>query len=337
MSNLFVIGICFLAGILFGIWGKLPLDSHKSVNAFIISVSLPCLEFVALRKVQLDQNFLVISGMPWLLFGVSLVFFYILGKKFNWDARTKACLCLSAGLGNTSFLGVPIVELYFGKEGVPTAVVIDQLGTFLVLALPGTYLGTRALLLSDSSVKLNIRSIVWKLIKFPPFIAMWIALLSRPFVVPVELDLAITRLGDTLTPLALFSVGFQLPLLGPINSKEQNAENLSGETSSPLFWGLAYKLLLGPIFIWISFAGIYHFMSRVFSTNFSADQIREFKVLVLEAGMAPMITGSLLASEWGLRPRLAISLLGVGIPLSFISTLGLYYLLENFVGLERPL
>jgi predicted permease len=52
----------------------------------------------------------------------------------------------------------------------------------------------------------------------------------------------------------------------------------------------------------------------------------EFKVTVLESGMAPMITGSIIAMQFGLQPRLATLLSGLGMPISAI-TLALWYFL----------
>ncbi|EQA43965.1 transporter, auxin efflux carrier domain protein [Leptospira broomii serovar Hurstbridge str. 5399] len=327
MSNFIIIGACFLAGFVARHWGRFPPDSHRSLNAFIISISLPCLEFVPLRHAVLDGNFLIFSVMPWFLFGVSILFFSILGKKFEWDESTKTCLYLSAGLGNTSFLGIPLVEAYYGKDGIPTAVVINQLGTFLALSLPGTYFGTKAMLrLKKESESVNL---IKRLFSFPPFWGLLIVLASRPLVFPLPLEQAISRIGDTLTPLALFSVGYQLPRVGNVNYNLADAENPSGASSAPLVWGLVYKLLLGPFMVWFCFGSYYFFTDPTFRQA-QPTYLRDFKILVMEAGMAPMITGSLLAAEWGLKPRLAVSLVGIGIPLSFVTTMGLYYLLEKW-------
>jgi predicted permease len=53
----------------------------------------------------------------------------------------------------------------------------------------------------------------------------------------------------------------------------------------------------------------------------------EFKVTVLESGMAPMITGSIIAIQFGLQPKLATLLSGLGMPISAISIAIWYYFL----------
>ncbi|TGL60848.1 AEC family transporter [Leptospira sarikeiensis] len=329
MSNFIVIGLCFLFGIWIRTKGKFPNDSHKVINSFIITVSLPCMEFGPLRHASLDSNFLTYAVMPWILFGSGFLFFHWLGKLFGWRESIIVCLCLSAGLGNTSFLGIPLIESYYSKEGLPTVLIIDQLGTFLTLAIPGTYLGTKA---RHSISSEKNKPSLWKtLFSFPPFLALLVSFASRPFWIPPELESAISRIGDTLIPLALFSVGYQLPGTVLVNSEASNAENPKREEEDssririPLLFGLLFKLFLGPILVWICFGTFFHYSEKKPDLDF----IRNFKILIMESAMAPMITGSLLAAEWGLAPRLAVSLVGIGIPLSFLTTMGLYYLLEN--------
>ena len=46
------------------------------------------------------------------------------------------------------------------------------------------------------------------------------------------------------------------------------------------------------------------------------------RVTVLEAAMAPMVTGALLAQSAGLRPELAAAFVGIGVPVSFATVWG---------------
>jgi predicted permease len=52
-------------------------------------------------------------------------------------------------------------------------------------------------------------------------------------------------------------------------------------------------------------------------------------VSVMEAAMAPMITGSIIAITHDLEPKLASLLVGIGIPLSFF-TLAIWYFVLSF-------
>ena len=53
-------------------------------------------------------------------------------------------------------------------------------------------------------------------------------------------------------------------------------------------------------------------------------------ISIIEAGMAPMITATILATAYGLKPKLASMMVGVGIPLSFITIDFWYWLLISF-------
>lgn len=51
------------------------------------------------------------------------------------------------------------------------------------------------------------------------------------------------------------------------------------------------------------------------------------KISVFEAGMAPMVTGAIIATDYNLNPKLANIILSVGIPISLLTT----YLLSLIV------
>jgi len=51
-------------------------------------------------------------------------------------------------------------------------------------------------------------------------------------------------------------------------------------------------------------------------------------VSIMEAAMAPMITGAIVASNYGLKPKLSSMMVGVGIPISLITTAIWYFILR---------
>ena len=199
---------------------------------------------------------------------------------------------LTGGLSNTAFVGLPMTEALLGREAVGVAVVIDQLGSFMLLGTLATVFATRA----SAGAELGLGALVKRLLVFPPFGALVLALVLRPFAYPGWLDELLKRLGDMLTPLALFSVGFQLRL-------GQLRHHVRG-----LGLGLGYKLVLAPAVIALLVLGVPG-MSPL---------VRD--VTVLQACMAPMVSGAILAAEHRLNPELAALMVGIGIPLSFATT-----------------
>ena len=54
----------------------------------------------------------------------------------------------------------------------------------------------------------------------------------------------------------------------------------------------------------------------------------EINVSIMESAMAPMITGAILASNYGLKPKLSSMMIGIGIPLSLLTIAFWYWVLS---------
>ena len=114
------------------------------------------------------------------------------------------------------------------------------------------------------------------------------------------------KVGSAMTPLAMLSVGLQLRF----DKRSQHWKFLG--------LGLLYKLVLTPALIYLLYVVILDQHSTA------------MQVVLMEAAMAPMITASILASTHGLKPRLSSMMIGFGIPLSFI-TLVFWYFIVQFI------
>lgn len=268
--------------------GRFPEQTALVLNAFVLNVALPALVLRAVHRLTLVPELLVAATTPWLVFGGAWLLFRALGPRLGFPPSTVAALVLTGGLSNTSFVGIPLIEGLRGQEGVRVAVVIDQLGSFPALATVATLFALRA-----SAQAARPGALLRKVLGFPPLVALAVALLTHPWHWPDWVDVVLGRLGDMLTPLALFSVGFQLRLSG-----------LKGR-GGPLALGLGYKLVLAPLAIALMMLAVPG-VSRL-----------TFEVTVLEAAMAPMVTAAILAADHGLDPELSALMVGLGIPLSF--------------------
>ncbi len=278
----------------------MPASTPAVLNSFIIHVSLPALALLHVHGTHVDPALLFPASMAWLLFGIGLVFFHTLGRLLRLPRATVGALMLLCGLGNTSFVGLPMIEAYYGKAYLGIGLIADQLGSFLVLSTIGIVVAA-----AYSSGDVSPRQVVRKVLLFPPFEATLLALILSPVAFPPWLSTALQRLGDTLTPLALASVGCQLSLRG-----------LRGELR-PLGLGLFYKLLLGPALLALLFVAVLRGHGPV------------VQVTLFEAAMAPMITAGIIAVDHDLNPPLVTLLLGIGIPLSFLTLPGWWWLLQR--------
>jgi hypothetical protein len=199
-------------------------------------------------------------------------------------------MTLVCGLGNTAFIGFPMIEALRGREGVKLALVADQLGCFLALAIGGTVV---AALYSGKSA--SAKAVARRVLTFPPFVSLVfgivVGLLGGW---PQPVDVVFDRLGGTLVPIALFSVGLQFRL-----------QFQPGQAAAVVL-ALGWKLALAPFVIWL--AGLAIGVSDAILT-----------IAVLESAMAPMISAAILAEQNELEPQLANTVLGIGIVLSLVT------------------
>jgi predicted permease len=266
------------------------------LNAFIVHVSLPALTLHHLRRLDFDASLAAPLAMAWLLFAAGVAFFFAAQRLFRWPAATTGSLILTGALGNTSFVGLPMIECFFGREHVALGILIDQLGTYVVLSTVGLLLAATL-----SAGELSARAVARRIFTFPPFLAVLAALAAAPLALPQWLDAMFLRLGDTLAPLALVSVGFQLRFAA-VRDRWQ-----------PLAAGLGFKLVAGPLAVLAVFAAFADLDSPV------------LQVAVFEAAMAPMIGGAIVAAQHRLDPELTTLMVGIGIPLSFLTLPAWWY------------
>lgn len=301
MSNLWLIPFCLVLGILLQRFREKPPQLEQSLHFFVIYLSIPALALYYLPKLTLGIQMWKPILVPWVGFGLSFLFFVLLRRVFHWSKRLTGCLILTAGLGNTSFVGFPVIESLYGAAGLQTAILVDQAGSFVVVSTLGvlvaTYFGGKTVSLTQMGVRL---------VQFPPFVAFVVAVFLNitNTEISTALDGILKRLADTVTPLSLLAVGLQLKF------------NFRNKHLGFLALGLFFTLILTPLFFWFWFR---------YLTN---DTSLSTEVSIMEAAMAPMITGSIVASRYGLKPQLSSMMVGFGIPISFL-TLALWYWFLN--------
>lgn len=298
MNNFIVIFACMIAGILCKRLKTFPQNSAQTLNSFIVFLSFPSLVLSQLPLLLKNMSFQGLWWLPvsmaWITFALAFAFFSIIGKKLNWSNAKIGALILTAGLGNTSFVGFPILEALIGPHAIPIGVLVDQPGSFLVLSTLGI---TTASIFSGGKVTSSL--IAKRVFSFPPFIALLLSVLWVQFglVASDTLLPPLSKIASTLVPLALFSVGFQLNFNIKILRKRWLGLSL----------GLIFKLICIPAFF--SF-----FYIKILGGSDLATQ-----VTVIESAMASMITSAIVATEFNLDSEMANLMVGISIPISLIS------------------
>lgn len=290
MYNLWMLALCMVAGILLRRGGRMPESAPATLNAFVINISLPALTLSYVHRMEIRTDLAYSAAAPWIMFALGAVFFHVIGKRAGWSRETTGSIILVGSLANTSFVGLPMIESFYGADQMGLGIVVDQLGTYLALSTFGVFLAAL-----HASNKFNLTNVGRKIVTFPPLIALLAAILLQPVEFPSGLDEMLQRLGATLAPAAMVSVGYQLRLA-----------DLGGRVS-PLAAGLAFQLILGPLAVMAILSG---------GMAFSGMPAR---ITIFELAMAPQIGAAIVAMEHKLDAPLASLMVGLGIPLSFLT------------------
>jgi predicted permease len=301
MINIILIFVYLLIGVVLQRFKWFPTTSYKLLNKIVVYICLPALALYYIPKVHWNNKLLYLIGVTWIGFCIAFFLFRFLGKKYGWSKKLIGCLIITSGLGNTSFLGYPIINALYGSEGLKMAILVDQPGTFVVLSTIAVIVATLYSKEATSGTK-----IAKKVLFFPPFICFLVACIANILDIDFHdyFQLTLQKVGSFLTPLAMISVGLQLHF----DSRSQHWKFL---------WiGLTYKLLITPAILFLLYVVILKQNSLM------------IQVAITEAAMAPMIMASILASSHGLKPRLSSMMIGFGIPISFVTLAFWYFILQ---------
>ena len=257
-------------------------EGAEGLNRFVIYVCMPALILELVPKLALRRELIVLVAVPWLLLAVAVPLVLAAARTLRLSREATGALLLCVPLGNTSFLGYPMVGALLGEPAVRLAVVYDQLGSFLIVATWGTIVAARY----GSGSSPSWGALLRRVALFPPFVALVLALL--PWHLPPAADPILKRVGDALVPVAMFTVGLKLEL------------GLGGRDIAATGIGLAIKMGVMPL------------VGLGIAVAFRA-QGDSLHVVTLESAMPPMITAGAMAMSAQLRPRLAAALVGYGI------------------------
>ncbi|WP_027716733.1 AEC family transporter [Desulfuromonas sp. TF] len=298
MSNFILIGLFVGLGLLFRRMEAFPKDSAQVLNMFALYVSLPALILLKIPQLELGSDALVAAMTPWALLLLSIALILPASRHFGWSRAKTGVLLLVVPIGNTSFMGVPMVNAFFGPSGIPYLIVYDQVGTILIFALYGSLI----LAMYGREGTLKVSSVARRALTFPPTIAAAAGLALRPWPYPEAVVSALHGISQSLTPLVMTAIGLQLRW------------RLERSVLGPLSYGLLIKLLITPL----AALAVCRLLGL---TGLPVD------IAVFEAGMPPMVTAAALAVVAGMESELAIALVGVGIIFSFATLPIIYFLL----------
>jgi malate permease and related proteins len=138
MENFVITCACLLIGVTLKRVPSFPKESGNVLSLFAIYVSLPALVLLKIPELEFSTDLFTPVLMPWVMLLLSGLAVLGLARLCKWERQVTGCLLLLIPLGNTSFLGIPMVRAFFGEQAVSYAVLYDQLGSFLALATYGS-------------------------------------------------------------------------------------------------------------------------------------------------------------------------------------------------------
>ena len=277
-------------GMLFARLRVLPDNAAEVLNRIVLFVCLPAAVLTYVPRLQLDASLLGIAATPWALAAATVGLVTLASRWLRFRRDEHAVLLLCVALGNSSFIGYPMVRALLGEHALPYAVVYDQFGIFVLLSTFGLYVLARY----GGDAPPTLRTVGMRMLRFPPLWALLLGLTVMPAKPPAWIAGGLQQLADALLPLVMLAVGLTIQL------------KLPRDEVKPLAVGLVLRLLVLPTLAWP--------LSLAFGLRGEMLQAN-----VLESAMPSMITAAALAISHQLAPRLAAALVGYGILLSLVT------------------
>src|SRR5450830_2164309 len=128
MSPVFTLIFIVVVGILLRRLHVLSLQDAASIRKFVFNVALPALTFISLYSNTIPLRAL------WIIPGVIII--QVIGYlTFRLVPMRYRETIFSGFLGNTGFMGFPVVQAILSKGALPLAVIYEQTHSFMVLSV----------------------------------------------------------------------------------------------------------------------------------------------------------------------------------------------------------
>ncbi|MEZ5357252.1 MAG: AEC family transporter [Candidatus Zixiibacteriota bacterium] len=279
-----------------------PKSTAAVLNFWVINIALPATVLLSIRTIALSADLFIPAAAQWVALLLTALIIVGISSIFKFDRIVTGTLLLVVPLGNTAFLGLSIIPVFFGREAVPYGVMYDQLGSFLALATYGAVIAS----IYGKSNGVTLKSLVVKVVTFPPFIFLLIGILIRDYPLPEMANDILGVLSWTLVPAAMIAIGFNLSF------------KIERRLYGPLVSALLLRLLVTPLCILL--------LVIILRLTGPAAQISVF-----QAAMPSMITAAVLASDKGLDKTLSTAIVSLGLIISLGTLPLISYIISLFI------
>jgi len=268
------------------------------LNRYVIYIALPALVLVYIPAINPDASIWTPILSAWGLFALSSLAVLLVGYGAHWPRDIIGALLFTVPYGNTSFLGVPFTQAFFGEAGLPYTLLYDQMGSFLILSTIGVMV-----LAFYTSRQASPGYIAKRIFTFPAFVVLLVSFFLIGIHYPPWLAMPLNLLSVSLAPAAMLAIGLQLKL------------RFASHEIRPFLFAMLVKLIAAPALLLLLFFLL-------------GEHDLPARVSVFEAGMAPMVSSATMAILANLNRQFTASVLGYGIVLSFGTLPVLYRILS---------
>ena len=256
---------------------------------FVLVFALPALIFDKVYHVNIDFHlFSVIACGLGANFAAMLIAFG-LGRLLGFSKATTASMALLSMFGNTLFMGLPVLQGILGDDIVNEVILYDQMITCVPIAFLGPFILSYA---APSNVSLIANA--FKIMKFPPFLALVAGLLAKNLEIPDFLFAPLRLFSGAVVPVALFAVGLGLGF---------NTVRSSYKSTALVVF---LRMVVAPCF--------FVALAWVFGLEFSPS----YMAGLIETAMPPTVVASAMILKAKLDSNLAISAIAVGMCFTFV-------------------
>jgi len=281
--------ISFLILILLGFFLKkikfLNENEGDILRKILFNVSLPSLVMYSILTSNFSGNFIKIFLIVPITMLIQFIIVFLLGSIYIKDRKELATLILICVMGNTAFLGYPLVELFFGLKNLPIGILYDQVHfyTFLIIVYPLISIISRNEKFSFKSSFIT-----------PPVIAFLISLILKNFNMSSFFIESLNILKQSVTPLVLIYLGINLDL------------NITKNDLKYLLPTIFLKLIILP------------FITLYISNLLKSEQIVK-NVSILQSMMPTMMATIIFGSQIGLNKKNIAKAVGITTILSTLT------------------
>lgn len=257
-------------------------------DRWVLTIALPAMVVSTMARIEVGTELAVPVAAAWGAMATCALAVVLVARIAGWMPSTTGALLLVAVLGNTSFLGLGMVEGLLGRDHLAAGVAYDQPGTFLALATWGAFVASRF-----GSGETGWRPVVHRLVRFAPFVALVVSVPVRLIEVPSWVWTALETVATTVAPMAMVAVGLRF------------VPRWRTDRVGVVATGLAVKMLLAPLVVGVVAAVTGNWGETAWSAA------------TLQASTPPMVSAGLVAIAAGLDEEATAMLVGFGTLLAF--------------------